>query len=174
MLAAPLVFMHVAIYNVINACGLFRHIRSCTRRGMRGGGAARRYFSVQNCSLLDLVNACSFLSKCELISSLIVDSRLDLLAVTETWLNIDNGDFAIKSACPDGYTDVQAPRLNRKCGGLVLIFKTSIDVRRQPTVRCESFELLDLNINSLVSRLFSGFKEVGSYRTRSIFPLTTL
>jgi hypothetical protein len=82
-------------------------MRARTRRGMRGGGAARRYFSVQHRSLLGLVNARSLPSKCELISSLIVDSRLDLLAVTETWLNLDNGDLAIKSACPDGYTSEQ-------------------------------------------------------------------
>ena len=50
--------LHVAIYNVLNACGLFRHIRPRTRRGMRGGGAARRYFSVKNRSLLGIIRHC--------------------------------------------------------------------------------------------------------------------
>ncbi len=39
---------------------------------------------------------------------------------------------------------LNSSRLNRKGGGLALIFKTSIEARPQPTVRCESFELLDL------------------------------
>lgn len=115
------------VYSFLNACGLFRRTHARTRRRGRGGGATR--LIVRQRSLLGLVNARSLLNKCELISNHLIDARLDLLAVTETWLNSDIGDSTIKAACPDGYTAVQLPRLNRKGGGLALIHKSSIEAK---------------------------------------------
>ena len=89
-----------SVYIALNGLGIFRRTRARSRRGVRGGGATR--LLVRQRSFLGLVNARSLLNKCELISSHVIDTRLDLLAVTETFLNIDNGDLAIKAACPDG------------------------------------------------------------------------
>ena len=95
-----------------------------TRRGRRGGRMRRR--PIVQCNLLHfgLLNTRSMLNKLEAVHQHISECKLDVLAVTETWLKPSTGPVDILPAIPSGYTAVQVPRSDgRKGGGVAIIFR---------------------------------------------------
>jgi len=55
-----------------------------------------------------------------------VSFDLDLVAVTESWLTPDSGDEVLRGVCPEGYLSLHRPRLDRRGGGLALIYRSTI------------------------------------------------
>ena len=69
----------------------------------------------------------------------ICDCKADFFAITETWLTTD--DAAVRAElCPVGYKISDRPRTGRRGGGVALIYRDSLSVRRIDAGGKESFE----------------------------------
>ncbi len=104
---------------------------------------------------MGLINARSMVNKSALLHDVINEGRLDLLAVTETWVYKDSPEVHKKEAAPQGYSIVHAHRdtLTRGVkkhhgGGIALIHREDIRVKVLPTTLAEptTFELLLVKI----------------------------
>ena len=96
-----------------------------------------------------LINVRFMIQKMALIHDVISDNRLDLLAVTETWIYENSPDVHKRDAAPAGFSIVHAhwsitPRTRGKQhGGVVaLIHHEDIRVRVIPTPSTRTFEIL--------------------------------
>ena len=88
-----------------------------------------------------LLNVRSLKNKCDVVSEYISDHNIDILCLTESWINDNISDLlCLKSATPSGYSFISVPRKSGRCGGLVLIYKSSIRVRLKPSLNNDSFE----------------------------------
>lgn len=73
-----------------------------------------------------LINCQSLNGKSNSILETIVESKLSLALLTETWINENSNDIALHHATPDGYTFIQAPRKGTRKGGGVAIISRSL------------------------------------------------
>lgn len=129
-----------------------------TRRGCRGGSSARRARAARRSLAIGLANVRSVGKNADAISDFMVTYNVDVLALTETWLNTLDGDQLILSACPPGYAAVQIPRTGARGGGVAILHRTSIRVTRVSLGEFypSSFEYLGalLQINSVSISLY--------------------
>ena len=96
---------------------------------------------------LCLLNACSVKNKTADLFDYICDCKTDLVAITETWLTTD--DAAVRAElCPVGYRISDRPRTGRRGGGVALIYRDSLSVRRLDAGEKESFEYSEWTISS--------------------------
>ena len=127
-----------------------------TRRGCRGGKVAKRARAAKRFLLAGLVNARSVASKPDVITSLLLSADLDLLFITETWLNAQHGEDILLGVCPEGYASFQVPRIGRRGGGTALIHRETIRVNpMSPVFEATTFEHLSASLffNSVCVRL---------------------
>ena len=141
--------------------------------------------STSKCELTNLfdfslLNARSVRNKTMIIKDFVVDKNTDILALTETWLPPSGNDLIIGDLCPTGYSFLHTPRHGSIGGGVGLLFKESLNIKRNAQEVFRSFEYLDssfLNFlhiriivvyrpppssaNSLTSTLF--FEEFSSF-----------
>ena len=88
-----------------------------------------------------LLNVRSLKNKCDVVSEYISDHNIDILCLTESWINDNISDLlCLQSATPSGYSFISVPRKSGRGGGLVLIYKSSIRVRLKPSLNNDSFE----------------------------------
>ena len=78
-----------------------------------------------------LLNARSINNKSLAIKDFVVDKCIDVLAITETWLNgTASDDVAINNICPTGFLMHHEPRLSSKGGGIALVFKKHYKMKK--------------------------------------------
>jgi hypothetical protein len=99
-----------------------------SRRGMRGGKSAKIARARSRFLFCGLANARSLVSNKHLFNYHITVTGLDLLAITETWLNDDIGDVILRDVCPAGYSAIHCPRASGREEGIALLFRDSIRV----------------------------------------------
>ncbi|EFX61861.1 hypothetical protein DAPPUDRAFT_68577, partial [Daphnia pulex] len=118
---------------------------------------------------LCLLNARSIVNKIEALNELVSDARPDILAITETWLTPTNGDHELAACCPSGFSAVHQPRASRRGGGVAVIFKSTISVRRHSHPTFNSFELIDcsLSLRPIAIRLLVVYRPPAS--SHSVF-----
>ena len=96
---------------------------------------------------LGLLNARSVRNKSLSIADLIIDRKLDILAITETWLKGDITDNVIVGELvPSGYSILSVPRTDRVGGGVALIFRENLVVKLKPSSQFESFEYMEVEL----------------------------
>jgi hypothetical protein len=93
-----------------------------------------------------------------LIQSLIIDSNIDIMAVTETW-HTSSTDLTLLRAAPLGYSIIDAPRPDHtgnrvNHGGIAVLYRESF-VSRTTTLplRPTTFELLICHITAAASKI---------------------
>lgn len=99
-----------------------------------------------NCSFT-LMNCRSVCNKALTIKDLVVDSDMDILGITETWLrgnDLDNP--VVAELVPNGYSFNHLPRLDGRGGGVGLMFKKSLDVKFSTVPSYNSFEVINAEI----------------------------
>ena len=95
------------------------------------------------CNLRSIVNKYDYVS-----NHLKVNSNVDILFVTETWLTPLVSDAAV---CPDGFSIMRADRSSSKCGGVCVIYKSHLNFSR---VTCNNmYGLSDKGIELLCVEL---------------------
>ena len=95
-----------------------------TRRGPRGGKCVRIKRTTARFLYFCLANARSLVSNKHLFNNHLTLIGLNLLAITETWLNDDIGDVILRDVCPAGYSAIHRPRTSNRGGGVALLFVT--------------------------------------------------
>jgi exonuclease III len=77
----------------------------------------------------------------------ILDSGLDIVALTETWLSGNESDQRIiGQITPSGYIFHQIPRYGRKGGGVAIMCRDSFKVHVKPAFSASSFETMEVSI----------------------------
>lgn len=75
----------------------------------------------------------------------VVEHNLDILAITETWLNPGDQDaYHVSEICPAGYDFHHIPRADANGGGVGLLVKKSLQIRKQNLEKFKSFEYMDV------------------------------
>jgi hypothetical protein len=68
--------------------------------------------TVRNALGYGLLNARSINNKTDSVIDFILEHKLDILSITETWLQSDDS-FTTNHVTPSGYSIISSPRLNR-------------------------------------------------------------
>ena len=106
---------------------------------------------------LAVLNFRSIRNKTLQIKDYIVDNDIDIMALTETWLkDHDNCEFVMCDICPSGYVFSYVPRETGSGGGVGIVFKHSLKVKKLKTKPSfKSFELMQLLLhnNSVTTRI---------------------
>jgi hypothetical protein len=138
-----------------------------SRRGCRRGKSVKINRAAKKFLYCCLVNARSLVSNKYVISHHLTVTGLDVLAVTETWLNEENGDTILREVCPSGYSAIHCPRSRGRGGGVALFFRDSLRVGILSVDFCpDSFEYpyASVCVNGVTLRL------VVIYRPPSLSP----
>ncbi|CAG2223690.1 unnamed protein product [Mytilus edulis] len=102
--------------------------------------------SINKLSLISL-NVRSVKNKSTSICDFMQSNNADLFALTETWLGSAIDKSVISEITPDGYQIFHIPRENKLGGGVALIHRSNIDVKRSKPVQTYShFEMLECNV----------------------------
>jgi hypothetical protein len=121
-----------AVLGVFQSLGIAKDLaslplpRRARYRGCRAGRSAKRVRAVSQSMQCGLLNARSVSSNAGIIAQHLLNFDLDLVAVTESWLTPDSGDDVLRGVCPEGYLSLHRPRLERRGGGLALIYRSTI------------------------------------------------
>ena len=93
-----------------------------------------------------LVNSRSLSSKLGDLDDEIEKSKLDIVAVTETWFK---DDLDLKEARPTGFKGVHEPREGRTGGGVAIFYREALDIKltRHSLVNYKSFEYIDVSFD---------------------------
>ena len=98
-----------------------------------------------------LWNARSVANKTAPLCDFIISAKVDILAITESWLNGDSRDDHIiadlYNTLPD-YISYSIPRLNRSGGGVLLLLRSGFKVTQHVPNKFSSFEHGDFTISS--------------------------
>ncbi|XP_046564906.1 uncharacterized protein LOC124273676 [Haliotis rubra] len=82
------------------------------------------------------------------LRNLVLDNKLDILAITETWLRDDDSDnLAVGKLTPPGYKFVQVSRKHKRGGGVGIVYNDKLVGRKLKAANlhtCTSFELIPL------------------------------
>ena len=98
------------------------------------------------------INARSVKNKTSDIEHIVMDRNIDMLFITETWLNEKGDESIIASLTPSGYSFKSFPRKNRRGGGVGVLMKTQylhqiLDIKEHNNSSFESFQV-NVNINN--------------------------
>ena len=92
-----------------------------------------------------LLNVRSIRNKALLIKDYVVEHNLEILAITETWLKSGDQDtYYAKEICPTGYDFHHIPRADANGGGVGLLVKKTLQIRKQNLEKFKSFEYMDV------------------------------
>ena len=89
----------------------------------------------------------SLLRQTCLIKELISDNKIDLLALTETWLSPDTSPSVLNSLTPKNYSIMHHPRAEGRGGGIALIYQSFLKVAVISLPTFSSFEALCVNFS---------------------------
>ena len=129
-----------------------------TRRWCRGGNCAKRARVNKQYLQFGLVNARSICNKPHTVQDLIVSSKIDMLAITETWIPNQDDESALLAACPTGYSAchrARSHRLKKTGGGVAIVYRSTMRAFVQQPILYTSFEYTDvvMSVNSLSFRV---------------------
>jgi len=93
-----------------------------------------------------------------LIQNFITDGKIDILAISETWLRPNSLPATINSLIPDGYTCMHVPRDEGRGGGVAFIYRSVFEFRQVefPCFASAEFIVAKLILNS-TSFIFATF-----------------
>lgn len=96
--------------------------------------------------VLGITNARSVCNKCLEVRELTLDSALDVLCITETWLHGDiRDDPIITELTPDGFKFEHVPRMTRG-GGVGVLLRDELSATNRTKWEMQSMECLDMTL----------------------------
>ena len=122
-----------------------------TRRSRRGGLKEKNQSETRKFLSVGLINAGRLSAlKIPRITDHISFLDLDILTITETWLDADHGDGKLCRLCPPGYSFLHRIRCDgRMGGGVAVIFRDSIRASLAPTIETDVFTSFEYIATSL-------------------------
>lgn len=101
-----------------------------------------------------LLNARSVNNKALLLADFIMDKKLDLFFITETWHKQDDG-FLFNQLTPAGFGLIDASRTTGRGGGIIVVYKLQHKMHPVSVPPFKTFECLALNVYDTHSALHS-------------------
>ena len=106
-----------------------------------------RSFALISPLTLALINVRSIKSKSAVFNECVLDSKADLITLTEAWLTAD--DTAAKLEISVGYKLINQPRIRCKGGGIALLHRNNIVVEKMKSKdKPSSFEFMESSVKS--------------------------
>ena len=93
------------------------------------------------------------LNKPAVLQHFIIDSNIDIIALSETWLSPEPALSTLNSLTPTNFSLIHAPRHGKTGGGLAFIYRSSYKVSKLPISEFTSFESLAVRITLASSSL---------------------
>ena len=93
-----------------------------------------------------LLNTRSIRKKAMFLKDYVVENQIDLLAITETWLDLNNQQTAniINELCPLGFAFMHIPRMKNCGGGVGLLYDKCYKIEKQDVTSFLSFEYMEV------------------------------
>ena len=115
--------------------------------------------------LFTVLNSQSVRNKTLSVEDFTMESDIDILAFTETWLSDESDEYIIRDLCPSGYEFYNVLRGSRG-GGVGLLYKKRIRFQKQSCIKAKfrSFEFTDL----LLRQDSTGLRVVIVYRPQTV------
>ena len=84
--------------------------------------------------------------KAMFLKDYVVENQIDLLAITETWLDLNNQQTAniINELCSLGFAFMHIPRINNCGGGVGLLYNKCYKIEKQDATSFLSFEYMEV------------------------------
>ena len=92
-------------------------------------------------------NVRSAREKAEEIKQEIMDQRIDILALSETWFHPDESAMVLKTFLPDGYDIKHCARTQGRGGGLAMIYRENLSATVQTIPKPKTFECMQINFS---------------------------
>ena len=90
-------------------------------------------------------NAGSVRNKATAITDFLTDEKVDICAITETWLKDGTKDIvSYGDITPAGYKLEHIPREKRRGGGVAVIYKATLKAKMQKVTKHETFEIMEI------------------------------
>ena len=89
------------------------------------------------------VNCHSIVNKTSEFKVELTDQKLDVCALTETWIREGDVTTAIQ-LCPEGYSAVSIPREGRIGGGIAIVYRLDITLRSKSVYNYQTMECADI------------------------------
>ena len=88
-------------------------------------------------------------NKSFIIKDFVVDNNIDILAITEMWLQADiSNQITVNNICPTGFVLHHLPRAGHRGGGVALLYKNQFRLKKlSPDTSSNSFEFTDCMIS---------------------------
>ena len=99
-----------------------------------------------------VVNARSVANKIDEIKHIIDEDKIDVLAITETWLST-NSEYERHEIVPSGYEIIHVDREGRKGGGVAVIYRQELAVIQKHIGTFDSFEHCIVDINGMSDKV---------------------
>ena len=105
-----------------------------------------------------LLNTRSIRKNAIFLKGYVVENQIDLLAITETWLDLNNQQTAniINELCPLGFAFMHIPRMNNRGGGVGLLYNKRYKIEKQDVTSFLSFEHMEVLLRTSVTVLRIG------------------
>ena len=94
------------------------------------------------------LNVRSLTSKCASFSDSVLSKKLDVVAITETWLSPKETSAGLADLTPQGFKLIHQPRQGETCGGVAIMVADHFNVTRCKMSQFSSFETMCCKITS--------------------------
>ena len=89
------------------------------------------------------INARSVRNKATLLNHMMIDHKLDVFCIQETWLGKTDDDAVIAELLPEGYDFRHVPRVDKNGGGVAIAYRSNIRVDILEDDSYKTFEKLE-------------------------------
>ena len=94
------------------------------------------------------LNVRSLTSKCASFSDLVLSKKLDVVAITETWLSLKETSAGLSDLTPQGFKLIRQPRQGKTGGGVAIMVADHLNATRCKMSQFLSFEAMCCKITS--------------------------
>ena len=94
-----------------------------------------------------MLNARSLRNKSTEFQDYVLEHKLDIVCVCETWLTPDD-DATVADLVPTGFTFKHQPRANRRGGGVGFLFRNELKMSFSPHSGFNNFEMMSASVTS--------------------------
>ena len=99
------------------------------------------------------INAQSCRNKTLAISDQVTENDLDIMALCETWLKPSTDACVGNDLTPTGYAIKRTPRPTGKGGGVAIIHKSRLNIRKRTIEMFRTFEHIECTLNTCCSSM---------------------
>ena len=116
------------------------------------------------------------LNKPAVLQELITDLSIDIFALTETWLPTETLPAILNSITPRNYSIINSPRLHGKGGGLAIIYRSCLKIKKITTAEYPTFEALcvQLTISSFSYNILTIYRPPSSSKSQFLSDFSSL